>query len=106
VATESKTESTEPAKVEKTTEEKSSRSEKASANPTAGETSKPQEIGPTLPGARLIIEEKDGTRIERPMATVRRVIIEGPTIVITLKNGRTERVSMANVARMAIEPQQ
>jgi hypothetical protein len=40
------------------------------------------------------------------MATVRRVIIEGPTIVITLKNGRTRTVSMANVARMAIEPQQ
>ena len=80
--------------------------EKPSANPSAGETSKPQETGPQLPGARLIIEEKDGTRIERPMATVRRVIIEGPTIVITLKNGRTERVLMSNVARMAIEPQQ
>ncbi|HEX3144214.1 MAG TPA: hypothetical protein VHQ64_09595, partial [Pyrinomonadaceae bacterium] len=102
VTTESKTESTEPAKVEKSTEEKSPLTEK----PAAGETSKPQEIGPQLPGARLIIEEKDGTRIERPMATVRRVIIEGPTIVITLKNGRTERVSMANVARMSIEPQQ
>ena len=108
VGTESKTESTktEPATVEKSNEEKSPLTEKPSANPSAGETSKPQETGPTLPGARLIIEEKDGTRIERPMATVRRVIIEGPTIVITLKNGRTERVSMANVARMAIEPQQ
>jgi hypothetical protein len=108
VGTESKTESTktEPATVEKSSEEKSPLTEKPSANPSAGETSKPQETGPQLPGARLIIEEKDGTRIERPMATVRRVIIEGPTIVITLKNGRTERVSMANVARMAIEPQQ
>ena len=72
---------------------------------TSSEKAKPQEITSPLVGTRLIIEEKDGTRIERPMSTVRRVVIEGATIVILLKNGKTERVAMADVARMAIEPQ-
>lgn len=61
----------------------------------------PQE---TPPGARLIIEQTDGTRIERPMATVRRLIVEGNVIVIILKTGRTQRIPMSSVARMAIEP--
>lgn len=65
-----------------------------------------QEVPVLQPGARLIIEEKDGTRIERPMSTVRRVVIEGGTIVIVLKTGRVERVPMSLVARMSIEPQQ
>ncbi len=93
---------TEPAKVEKSSEEKTETPSSAKLP----EKSKPQEIPTQLPGTRLIIEEKDGTRIERPMASVRRVIIEGPSIVVTLKNGRTERIAMADVARMAIEPQQ
>ena len=62
-----------------------------------------QEVTP--PGAHLIIEEKDGTKIDRPMATVRRVVVEGNTIVIVLKTGRIERIQMSNVLRMAIEPQ-
>jgi hypothetical protein len=64
-----------------------------------------QELLSQPAGTRLIIEEKDGTRIERPMSTVRRVIVEGPTIVIVLKTGKIERIPMADVARMAIEPQ-
>lgn len=66
-------------------------------------TEKPPQA--TLPGARLIIEQTDGTRIDRPMSTVRRVIVETNVIVIVLKTGRTERIPMASVARMAIEPQ-
>jgi hypothetical protein len=58
----------------------------------------------TPPGARLIIEQTDGTRIERRMSTVRRVIVEANVIVIVLKTGRTERIPMASVVRMAIEP--
>ena len=77
-----------------TTREKPSTAEK----PAAQEPSAPQ------PGARLIIEEKDGTRIDRPMSTVRRVIVESGVIVIVLKTGRIERIPMSNVARMAIEP--
>ena len=66
-------------------------------------TDKP--VQETPPGARLIIEQTDGTRIERPMSTVRRIIVETNVIVIILKTGRTERIPMASVARMAIEPQ-
>jgi hypothetical protein len=61
----------------------------------------PQE---TPPGARLIIEQTNGTRIDRPMSTVRRIIVETNVIVIVLKTGRTERIPMSSVARMAIEP--
>jgi hypothetical protein len=55
-------------------------------------------------GAHLIIEKTDGTRVDRPMSTVRRVIVEGNVIVIVLKSGRIERVPMSLVVRMAIEP--
>jgi hypothetical protein len=103
VTTESKTEPL--SKVEKSPEEKSATEKPAESIPPV-EKSKSQEIAAPLPGTRLIIEEKDGTRIERPMSTVRRVVIEGPTIVILLKNGKTERIAMVGVARMAIEPQQ
>jgi hypothetical protein len=65
-------------------------------------TEKPRQETP--PGARLIIEQTDGTRIDRPMSTVRRIIVEANVIVIVLKTGRTERIPMASVARMAIEP--
>jgi hypothetical protein len=78
-----------PAEEERKTEEKPA-------------TEKPPQETP--PGARLIIEQTDGTRIERPMSTVRRVIVEANGIVIILKTGRTERIPMASVARMAIEP--
>lgn len=61
-------------------------------------------VTPQAPGARLIIEEKDGTRIDRPMSTIRRIVVEGGTIVIVLKTGRSERIPMSAVARMAIEP--
>ena len=56
------------------------------------------------PGAHLVIEQKNGTRIDRPMTTVRRILIDNGQIVVFLKNGRIERVSMIDVARMAIEP--
>jgi hypothetical protein len=55
-------------------------------------------------GARLIIEQTDGTRIDRPMSTIRRVIVETNAIVIVLRTGRIERIAMSSVARMAIEP--
>jgi hypothetical protein len=55
-------------------------------------------------GPHLIIEQTDGTRIDRPMSTVRRVIVESNVIVVVLKTGRIERIPMSLVARMAIEP--
>ncbi|HEU5238459.1 MAG TPA: hypothetical protein VFU37_15110 [Pyrinomonadaceae bacterium] len=71
-------------------------------NPPAKKT-KPQEV--VLPGARLIIEQKNGDKIDRPMSTVRRVIVEGNMIVIVMKNGRIDRIPMSDVTRMAIEPE-
>jgi hypothetical protein len=53
---------------------------------------------------RLVIEIKDGTRIEFFMSTVRSVTVYGGQIVIVGKDGKVERVSMANVLRMSIGP--
>jgi hypothetical protein len=95
-----KTQTEEPKKKTGEGEEKSAVStpEKPEEKPATQEPSSPQ------PAARLIIEEKDGTRIDRPMSTIRRVIVESGVIVIVLKTGRIERIPMSNVARMAIEP--
>ena len=71
---------------------------------TAGPEQPSQEITPPPTGVRLVIEQKDGTKIDRPMSTVRRVVVEGNIIVIVLKTGRIERVPMSLVTRMAIEP--
>jgi len=104
---------TEPAKTEaaktETPEEKKAPApgeEKPAATEKSSTPDKPaaQEVVVPQPGTRLIIEEKDGTRIDRPMSTVRRVVIEGGTIVIVLKTGRIERVPMSLVAKMSIEP--
>jgi hypothetical protein len=76
---------------------------KTDAEPTKSEPAvKPQEL--PLAGAHLIIESKDGTKIDRPMSTVRRVVVEGGMIVVVLRTGRIERIPMSGVARMAIEP--
>jgi len=95
---------TETAKTEteKPSEEKPTVTEKPAETASSSAKTKTQEA---LPAARLIIEEKDGTRIDRPMSTVRRVTIEGNAIVIILKTGKIERIAMADVARMSIEPQ-
>ncbi|MDX6710737.1 MAG: hypothetical protein QOH96_1753 [Blastocatellia bacterium] len=59
---------------------------------------------PVVPSARLIVELKDGTRIEQSMGTIRRVTIDNGQIVVIHNNGRIERVPMTNVLRMAVEP--
>ena len=92
---------TTPAKPAPKTDATEAASESASTSP---DTAKPADITP--PGAQLIVERKDGSRIERPMATVRRVVVEATAIVIFLKSGKIERIPMNIVARMAIEPQQ
>jgi hypothetical protein len=92
---------TEAAKTE--TEEPKKSATEGEEKPATEEKSATQELS-AQPGARLIIERKDGSLIDRPMSTIRRVIVEGNQIVIVLKTGRTERIPMSNVARMAIEP--
>lgn len=68
------------------------------------EPAKPNAQDLPVAGPHLIIESKDGTKIDRPMSTVRRVVVEGGVIVIVLKTGHIERVPMSTVNRMAIEP--
>jgi hypothetical protein len=105
---EKKEPSTEPAKTESTTSSRRKRpqpTEKPAEKPAEPEKPKEQEIVAPQPSAHLIIEQKDGTRIDRPMSTVRRVVVEGNIIVIVMKTGRIERVPMSIVVRMSIEPQ-
>lgn len=55
-------------------------------------------------GPRLIIETKDGLRVERYMTSVRRVTVDNGQIVVILRNGQIERRPLANVLKMSIEP--
>jgi hypothetical protein len=55
-------------------------------------------------GTRLIIELRDGMRVERFMTTVRRVTVENGQLIVITKDGKVERQPMSNVLRMAIEP--
>lgn len=55
-------------------------------------------------GPRLIIETKDGLRVERYMTSVRRVTVDNGQIVVILRNGQVERRPLANVLKMSIEP--
>lgn len=55
-------------------------------------------------GAKLVIETRDGMRLERYMSTVRRVTVENGQIVVITRDGKIERHPMTNVTRMAIEP--
>ncbi len=55
-------------------------------------------------GPRLIIETRDGMRVERYMTTVRRVTVERGQIVVVTTDGKVERQPMSNVLRMSIEP--
>jgi len=89
-----------PASEEKTIATKPAANE-AESKPTS---SVKQEVAPTQPGTRLIIIERDGTRIDRPMSTVRRITIDNGVIIVFLKNGRIVRISMTDIDRMSIEP--
>lgn len=55
-------------------------------------------------GPRLIIETNDGTLINRSMSGVRRVTIENGQVVVTGKDGKINRILLANVVRMQIQP--
>ncbi|MBD0370682.1 MAG: hypothetical protein ICV60_07605 [Pyrinomonadaceae bacterium] len=55
-------------------------------------------------GAKLIIETRDGVRVERYMSTVRSVTVANAQIVVIGRDGKIARYPMTNVVRMAIEP--
>ncbi|MBA2339176.1 MAG: hypothetical protein H0V88_02185 [Pyrinomonadaceae bacterium] len=74
------------------------------------EASTDETTAPTAPASqpaqspRLIIETRDGARLERPMSSVRRVTVDNNQLVIILNNGKVERQAMTNVLRFSIEP--
>ena len=51
-----------------------------------------------------MIETSDGTLINRSMSTVKRVTVENGQVVVVGRDGKIERVLLANVVRMSISP--
>ncbi|MDQ6653662.1 MAG: hypothetical protein M3Y84_13085 [Acidobacteriota bacterium] len=63
------------------------------------ETQEPADSGP-----RLIIETRDGTLVERYMNSLRRVTVENGQVVVVGKDGKLQRIQLANIVRMTISP--
>lgn len=84
--------------------------EPAPATGTATETATAPPVTPAPAPAepvlnpRLIIETRDGVRIERYMSEVRRVTVERGQLIVVTIDGRIERRPMTTVLRVAIEP--
>ncbi len=70
----------------------------------AAETSATPAV-PAQVSALLIIVNRDGTRSERDMNSVRRVTVENGMLVVVGRDGKIERQPMTGVLRMSIEPQ-
>jgi hypothetical protein len=89
---------------------RNSRNSRSRPATTARNTPTPAEAPATTPavepasGPRLIIETKDGMRVERYMTSVRRVTVERGQLVVVFVNGKIDRHPMSSVLRMAIEP--
>jgi CRISPR/Cas system-associated endonuclease Cas1 len=52
----------------------------------------------------LVIETNDGTLVDRYMSGVRRVTVENGQVVVIGKDGKIQRIPLANVVRMTIAP--
>jgi len=85
-------------------EEKSAASDKRAEGEAAGAARSSAAATQPEAGPRLIIETRDGEKIERSMSTVRRVVVDNGQIIVILRTGKIERVPMTNVARISIEP--
>ena len=81
----------------------STRSSARRGSSTARATKPPPEPVPET-GPRLIIETNDGTLINRAMSNVRRVTVENGQVVVLNRDGTTNRILLANVVRMTIQP--
>ena len=69
-------------------------------------TPAPQPVAPQETddgGPRLVIETSDGTLINRSMGGVRRVTVENGQVVVIGKDGKIQRIPLANVVRMIIQ---
>jgi hypothetical protein len=51
-----------------------------------------------------VIETNDGTLINRSMSTVKRVTVENGQVVVVGRDGKIDRILLANVVRMSISP--
>jgi outer membrane biosynthesis protein TonB len=71
---------------------------------TTARSTKPPAEPEAESGPRLIIETNDGTLINRSMSNVRRVTVENGQVVVVNKDGTINRILLANVVRMAIQP--
>lgn len=83
---------------------RTARNRPADASPATDPSASAAPPAPVVTATRLVIETKDGERIERDMTLLRRVSVENNQVVITGRDGRVERVPLANVQRMSIEP--
>ena len=75
----------------------------AAASETPAPKPPPVEPEPEV-GPRLVIETNDGTLINRSMSTVRRVTVENGQVVVVGRDGKIDRILLANVVRMSISP--
>ena len=75
---------------------------KHETKPEAEPEAKPEP--PPETGPRLVIETTDGTLINRPMSGVRRVTVENGQVVVVGRDGKIDRILLANVVRMSIAP--
>lgn len=95
----------------------STRVPKAAPKPASSQTPPPEPVQaeaepPSAPAAktppasnpRLIIETRDGMKVERFMNNVRRVTVEGGQVIVITKDGKVERQPLTNILRMSIEP--
>lgn len=81
-----------------------SRSTATARPPVEPPTPKPEPEPEPEIGPRLVIETTDGTLINRPMSGVKRVVVENGQVVVVGRDGKIERVLLANVVRMSIAP--
>lgn len=83
-------------------------SERASARRAPAKSARgngrPAKPAATVENGQLIIEVKDGSRIEYAMSTVARVTIENGEVVIVNNDGYVKRVPLTSVLRMSIGP--
>lgn len=94
------------ANADKARKEAGNTNNSAVSKPNNASTAKAKEPPPPDPMAsvRLVVETKDGQKIERTMNEVRRVNVEKGVLVVVFIDGKTERIPMTNVQKMAIEP--
>ena len=52
----------------------------------------------------MLIETNDGTLIDRYMSSVRRVTVENGRVLVVGKDGKIDRIPLANIVRMVIAP--